>query len=120
MSINISLFNSSLWNTLWIPLVITVVVEFIVILIVGNKRNNKYLKLAIASLPLNLFSNIMMNLVLTLYLVDYYWIALVILEVLVVLIEAFYYQLLTKNYKVSLFVSFAANLVSLIIGLLIV
>src|SRR5690606_2976688 len=119
MIINISLFNSSLWNTLWIPLVTTVVVEFIVILIVGQKQNNKHLKLALASIPLNLFSNIMMNLVLTLYLVDYYWIALIILEVLVVFIEAFYYQLLTKNYKVSLFVSFAANLVSLIIGLLI-
>lgn len=116
MVIVTSVFNASLWTSLLTPLLITLCVEFIVIYMISKTDK---LKLSLCSIPLNLFTNISMNLLLYLFFTEYYWIALVTFEILIVFTEALYYRLITKNYKISLMISIAANVVSLIIGLII-
>lgn len=95
-------------------LIITLVVEEVILLILREKN----IKVFILCFFLNILTNPMMNLGLGLV-SNYYYLWLGLAEVIVFIIEALIYYLLTNDFKRSIVISLACNLGSLIIGLLI-
>lgn len=119
MIASIITLNRSFWESLWPPLLTTIGVEFVVVFLIARYRHWDYMKLALLSIPINLVTNPIMNIVLTSLPTDYYWSFLVILEILVFVIEVFCYRWITKDFRVSFQVALAANITSLVLGILI-
>lgn len=95
-------------------LLITIIVEELFLLIQKEKNYKIYL----GCLIINIVTNVTMNIALQ-YLANNYYLFLIILEVMVVLIEALGYFIINKNILKSLRLALVCNVVSLIIGFLI-
>ena len=106
-------------NKLLLPYVLTALIE-LVLLIILNEKSKRVLLL---SLGINFLTNISLNLFIYFYHFDTiisYWIIVISLEIVVVLIEFILYYLTTKHIKKSIFYSISLNLISFLIGLLLV
>lgn len=94
---------------------LTVAIEIFVLLILGEKNINVY----IASIIINLITNVPLNIFLYLYsfkdIVVYYWV-LISLEIFIFIIEGFMYYIVIKNYRRSFLYSLLANLTSFAFG----
>ena len=96
-----------------LPLIITIVVEFIVLMILFGLR----WKVLLASIPINIATNIPLNLYIQ-HVDSSLW-AIIIGELIVIVVETMCYYLLLKDLKQAFIVSLLCNLASFLIGLLI-
>ena len=97
-------------NLLIINFFLTLIIELIVFILVFRKN---YLRLIIYVLLINLFTWPIANLVYA------FWPNLIIIELAVVLIESFLIKILLEtSYKKALIISFIANFISFLAGML--
>lgn len=98
---------------------LTIVLELIVIVIFFNKFKLGFL-MGI-SILMNIITNLTLNYILQLCnnKIVIYWVLLIILEILIILVEARGYYFLIKDNKKAFKISFFCNLFSFIIGTLI-
>lgn len=99
-------------NLTW-ALIVTILIEMGVLLLLGEKRR----KVLLASVIINILTNIPLNLYL-LY-VGNGWSTLLIGELLVVLMEALWYDLFIKNLYHAAIYSLLCNAISFLTGALI-
>lgn len=106
-----------------IACILTIILEAFVILKYRFKLTDKIFKLTlITSVPLNIITNLALNSILeNAYSLNlwFYFILVLLLEILVVVIEAISYCFVTKNKQYAWKISFHANAKSFIIGSLI-
>lgn len=98
---------------------LTVLIEIAVLRIIGEKNINVY----IASIIINLITNVPLNIFLYLYSfsdITIYYCILISLEIFILIIEGFMYYLVLKNYKKSFLYSILANLASFAFGNIII
>ena len=96
-----------------LPLVITIVVELIVLMILFGLR----WKVLLASIPINIATNIPLNLFIQ-HVDSSIW-SIIVGELIVIVVEALCYYLLLKDLKQAFIVSLLCNLASFLVGLLI-
>ncbi len=97
---------------------LTVLLEIMVLMIFREKR----IKVYIASIIINLITNVPLNLFLLTYYFSNDWhyiITLISLELLIIVIEVLLYYLLIKDKKRSIIYGVFCNLYSFLIGLII-
>ncbi|MBE6137514.1 MAG: hypothetical protein E7176_03865 [Erysipelotrichaceae bacterium] len=104
--------------TLLFCFILTAIIEFVALLFIGVRRKN----ILLYSILINLITNVPLNLFLYLY--DYkseliYWLIVLLLEILILFIEAVLYFIAIKKIKKSFICSFICNSYSFLIGLLI-
>jgi len=93
-----------------IALALTIITEFVVYLAIVRKEP---ITLFMYSILINSFTNPLLN-----YLYNFEFDELYVLEIIVALVESIIIQLLMKvHYSRALFISLAANLASLLVGL---
>lgn len=95
---------------------LTIILELLVILIFNHK--NKLFPLMSISIFMNIITNITLNYLLGIFSerIIVYWILLIILEIIIVLVEAKGYYLLLKDYKKSFSMSIICNIFSFVLG----
>ncbi|MFA5037983.1 MAG: hypothetical protein WC479_12500 [Candidatus Izemoplasmatales bacterium] len=95
-------------------LLLTIVIEITVLFLMKEKNKKIYL----ASIIINIFTNISLNLIIPIIPANYYDIIVLGLEIVIVIIEFFLYLLLFKNPKQAIKISFFCNFFSYVLGLI--
>lgn len=103
----------SLFPILIKALIITIIVEEICLLL---QRQKSY-KIYLLCFFMNIIINVSMNIILQL--VDYYFLYLIIFEIVVFVIEGLCYAIFKKSVKKGLLISFICNVCSLFVGMII-
>ena len=91
-------------SSLFLALLITIILELLAI-IIQKIKNRKIYYLCIV---VNLLTNPLINTIFH----KYYYLALIILEIIVIIIESFVYNLVIKNYKVAFRIALINNIIS--------
>ena len=97
-------------------LIITIITELLVLLVKREKNYRVYL----LSIPINIITNISLNIGIQFINSESYYLIVGILEVIIVFIEASGYNLIYKDYKKSLRVAFLCNVASYLLGFILV
>ena len=100
--------------TLLSACLLTVILEFITLYLLKVRDSRLYF-----SIPINIGTNLLLNCLLSFSKVPYYYLFLVIGEIIVIIVEALFYQLIKKDKKNYLY-SLIANLISGICGSLLI
>lgn len=93
---------------------LTVILEFITLYILKVRDSRLYF-----SIPINIGTNILLNVLLSLSQKPLYYLFLIIGEIIVIIVEALFYQLIKKENKNYLY-SLIANLISGVFGSLLI
>lgn len=96
-----------------LPLILTIAIELLVLLGLRERQS----KILLASVAINIVTNLPLNIALSI--IGYDWIYILIGELLVLIIEALWYILFTKNIKQAAIYSLLCNVTSYLTGLLI-
>lgn len=97
-------------------LIITIIIELLMLFLLREKNYRIFL----LSIVINVLTNVGLNVGLQFVKPGYYYLAVTLLEALIVGIEALAYCLVFKDFKKSLKISFACNLASFLIGLILI
>lgn len=100
--------------TLLSACLLTVILEFITLYILKVRDSRLYF-----SIPINIGTNILLNVLLSLSQKPLYYLFLIIGEIIVIIVEALFYQLIKKENKNYLY-SLIANLISGVFGSLLI
>lgn len=93
---------------------LTVILEFITLYILKVRDSRLYF-----SIPINIGTNVLLNVLLSLSQKPLYYLFLIIGEIIVIIVEALFYQLIKKENKNYLY-SLIANLISGVFGSLLI
>ncbi len=98
----------------WYACLLTIVLELLVILVFYHK--NKFVPLM--SIFMNIITNITLNYLLGIISdqIIVYWILLIILEIIIIWIEAQGYYLILKDHKKAFSISIICNIFSFVLG----
>lgn len=114
MVMHMDLYSLSLLLNLCKALLLTIVIELVVLLIIKVKDK----KIFLASVIINVFTNISLNLIIQTIPGTYYHIAVIGLEIIIVIVEYYLYFFLLRNAKQAIKIAILCNLASYLIGLL--
>ena len=111
---HMDIYSLSLLLNLSKALLLTIVIELVVLLILNVKDKKTFL----ASVIINVFTNVSLNLIIQIIPATYYHIVVIGLEIIIVIVEYYFYYLLLRNAKQAIKIALFCNLASYLTGLI--